>query len=180
MSGVSFRPITAARYVDAMRHQRGAHTAQRLSGMLALVVLVAPLAGCAQSYPIPRAPSGDPIVAAAALPDAPDAVRDGDPETSCGAFVLGQGEVVPADAVECLIAAQAADDDAELAWSFPTTEGDPIVQFAVVTAGSDEVTVYTTNAFDSYGGDPQWTKSSCNDLVAATSLTGCPAPEPTD
>lgn len=148
--------------------------------MLALGALLATLASCVQSYPIPRAPDGDPIEAAAALPDAPDAVRNGDPESSCGVFVLGQGEVVPADAVECLAAARAANDAAGLAWSFPTTEGDPIVQFAVVTADSDVVTVYTTNAFDSYGGEPQWTKSSCSDIVAATSLTGCPAPEPTD
>lgn len=87
--------------------------------------------------------------------------------------MLDQGEAVPAEAVGCLAAAVSSGEPAELAWSFPTTEGDPIVSFAFAGNGA-EVTVYTTNAFDSYGGDPQWMKGSCDPTTAA-SLTGCPA-----
>lgn len=148
------------------------HGAGRVSGLGVIVVAVALLSACAQSYPIPRAPDGDPIEAAKALSDAPDSVRASHADASCGKFVLGQGEAVPAEAVECLAAAVSSGEPAELAWSSPTTEGDPIVSFAF--AGSNaEVTVYTTNAFDSYGGDPQWTRGSCDPTTAA-SLTGCP------
>lgn len=141
--------------------------------MVALVGGVSLLSACAQSYPIPRAPDGDPIEAAQALADAPDVVRTSDAEESCGAFVLDQGETVPTDAVECLSAAVASGEPAELAWSFPTTEGDPIVSFAFAGTGAEVVAVYTTNAFDSYGGDRQWTQTSC-DPATATSPTGCP------
>jgi hypothetical protein len=134
------------------------------------------LSACAQTGPVARAPEGDPIQAARELPDAPPAVRDGDTTDSCGEFVLDQGESLPSDAVQCLSAAVATDAIAELAWSFPTVEGDPIVSFAFVEDGSDEVTVFSTNAFDSYGGDPAWTKSSCSDPAIATSPTGCSAP----
>ena len=143
-----------------------------MSGMVALVGGVSLLSACAQSYAIPRAPNGDPIEAAQALSDAPDVVRASEAQESCGAFVLGQGETVPTDAVECLSAAVSSGEPAELAWSLPTTEGDPIVSFAFAGIGA-EVAVYTTNAFDSYGGGPQWTETSC-DPATATSPTGCP------
>ncbi|MBD3943447.1 hypothetical protein IF188_17280 [Microbacterium sp. NEAU-LLC] len=156
-----------------MGHVRSARRASMLGGTLTLLGIVALLAACAQSYPIPRAPDGDPIEAAKALSDAPDLVHSSSAEESCGAFVLGQDEAVPTDAVDCLSAAVSSGEDAALAWSFPTTEGDPIVSFAFA-AGGAEVTVYTTNAFDSYGGDPEWTQSSC-DPITATSRTGCPA-----
>ena len=160
-------------YLVPMRHVRGARRAWKMSGMVALVGGVLLLSACAQSYPIPRAPDGDPIEAAQALSDAPDVVRASDAQESCGAFVLGQGETVPTDAVECLSAAVSSGEPAELAWSLLTTEGDPIVSFAFAGIGA-EVAVYTTNAFDSYGGDPQWTETSC-DPATATSPTGCPS-----
>lgn len=145
--------------------------ASKLDGILAVIAAVSLLSACAQSGPIPRAPDDDPIEAAKALADAPDEVRASDAGASCGAFVLGQGEAIPTEAVECLAAAAGSGERAQLAWSFPTTEGDPIVSFAFAAEGSD-VTVYTTNAFDSWGGDPQWTRSTC-DSSTATSLTGC-------
>lgn len=135
------------------------------------------LTACGLAYPVSRAPIGDPIHAARALSDAPAAVRDSPVAESCGEFILDQGESVPTDAVQCLSAAANANQDAELAWTDPTTEGDPIVHFAFVTGnGTDDVVVYTTNEFDSYGGEFGWTKSSCSDLAAAISALGCPAP----
>ncbi|MFI8631910.1 hypothetical protein ACIGEP_04850 [Microbacterium sp. NPDC077663] len=131
-------------------------------GVLAAVVGVAvtALMGSCASYPIPRAPDGDPILAARALSDAPDVVRAGDAERSCGAFVLGQGEELPQESLTCLVQAANAGQHAELSWSSPTTEGDPIVSFAFTAEGGD-VTVYETNAFDSYGGGQTWTQTSC-------------------
>lgn len=157
-----------------MRHVETGRRARKRSGIFALVVLTSILSGCTPSFPIPLAPDGDPIEAARELPDAPDAVRNGEAGESCGSFALGQGAEVPSGAVEWLEAAVSARDAAELAWSFPTVEGDPIVNFVFVAGGTGEVTVYTTNAFDSYGGDPSWTKSLCTDVTTATSLTGCP------
>lgn len=66
------------------------HGAGRVSGLGVIVVAVALLSACAQSYPIPRAPDGDPIEAAKALSDAPDSVRASHADASCGKFVLGQ------------------------------------------------------------------------------------------
>lgn len=145
----------------------------RLGGSLALMTVAALLSGCVQSSPIGRAPAGDPIDAARALSDAPAPVRTSDAKESCGAFVLPQGASLPSGAVECLKAAVSTRDAAVLAWSVPTSEGDPIVSFAFVAPGSGEVTVYSTNAFDSYGGDRGWTQSSCSDPAIATSLPGC-------
>lgn len=141
-----------------------------------LVSVAVLLLGCVQSYPMGRAPAGDPIDAARALSDAPAPVRASDARKACGAFVLTQGQTLPTEAVKCLQAAVSNRDAAELAWSVPTSEGDPIVSFAFVTPSSGEVTVYSTNAFDSYGGGTRWTQRSCSDPVIATSLTGCAAP----
>lgn len=149
---------------------------RRAGAIVAVMAAASLLTACVQTYPIARAPAGDPIQAARELPDAPDAVRDGEAAVSCGEFALGQGEELPTEAVQCLSRAALADEDAELAWTFPTTEGDPMVYFAFVGDGDDEVTVFTTNAFDSYGGDPGWTKNSCMDVVVATSPLGCQLP----
>lgn len=82
---------------------------------------------------------------------------------------------MPADAAQCLSTAVSANGKAELAWTLPTTEGDPIVYFAFVEEGNPEVIVFITNAFGSYGGDPRWTTSSCTDAIVAISLIGCVA-----
>ncbi|GAA3212936.1 hypothetical protein GCM10017690_25640 [Microbacterium terregens] len=82
---------------------------------------------------------------------------------------------MPTEAVQCLTRAASTGEDAELAWTYPTTEGDPMVYFAFVADGDDEVTVFTTNAFDSFGGDPTWTTNSCIDAIVATSPLGCSA-----
>lgn len=152
--------------IDAHAHRRG-------GAVVAVAVITSLMSGCVFQGPVPRAPQGDPIEAARELPDAPKAVRTGNAAGSCGEFVLDQGESVPVEAVQCMSTALSEMKDAELAWTVPTVEGDPIVSFAFVTAGSDHVVVHTTNAFDSYGGEQSWTKSSCNNVSAATSSTGC-------
>jgi hypothetical protein len=115
-----------------------------------------------------RAPDGDPIDAARALSDASGVVQEGDAATSCGEFVLGQGEELPAKAVACLTAATAK-KEAELAWSYPTSEGDPIVYFAYVASWNEVVGLSMTNEFDRHsGGDYGWTSLSCPDAATAT------------
>jgi hypothetical protein len=121
-------------------------------------------------------PGGDPIQAARELPDAPEAVREGDAADTCGEFVLDQGESLPASAVQCLDEALAAQRQAELAWSQPTVEGDPIVQFAFVGSQYPGVVVFSTDEFDSYGGHLGWTEFSCADATVATGVGECPAP----
>lgn len=119
------------------------------------------LSGCAARGTDPPA---DPIAAARALSDAPDAVRSGD--GSCGELVLGQGEELPPDAVACLMRATST---AELAWATPTTEGDPIVSFAQVSSAFDGAHIYRTSTFDDFGQDG-WVAFACvdrHDLGAA-------------
>ena len=159
-----------------MRPHGGTLWQQRMRVCAATLALLSVLTGCAQAYPIPRAPQGNPIDAARALSDAPEEVRNGDAANTCGEFALDQGDGVPTEAVDCLSTALASQQEAELAWTLPTTEGDPLVYFAFVGGGNDEVTVITTNAFDSYGGDPTWTSTSCADVRVATSWAGCANP----
>ncbi|MGW9345975.1 hypothetical protein ACWGR3_31015, partial [Streptomyces albidoflavus] len=102
-----------------MVHVQRVRRASQVGGFFALVGVVSLLSACAQSYPIPRAPDGDPIEAAKALSDVPEIVRFGHAEESCGAFVLDQGETVPTEAVDCLSAAVSSGEPGELAWSFP-------------------------------------------------------------
>ena len=117
-----------------------------------------------------RAPDGDPIDAARALTDAPDWVNDANPGDSCGEFELGQDQSVPPGATECLDAAALPGRNAELAWTTPTAEGDPIVWFAFAQPGQG-VVVLSTNEFDSHGGEFMWSDFHCPDAVAATSTT---------
>lgn len=110
-------------------------------------------------------PPADPIVAARALGDAPDAVRA---EATCGELELDQGEVLPDAAIACISDALAEGEAAALAWSSPTVEGDPIVSFAVVEEGASRIAVHTTSDFDRYG-PPGWTLERC----AAIAAHGC-------
>ena len=143
--------------------------ASRTTGVLVLACGALVLTSCTRSVPgfTNRAPDGDPIDAARALPDAPGVVRQGNAATSCGEFVLGQGEELPAEAVACLSAATEK-EEAGLAWSHPTTEGDPIVYFAYVASWNQGVGLSVTNEFDSYGGDHGWASLSCPDATTAT------------
>jgi len=164
-----------ARYFYAMTRLPGEGRAMKPSDIFPLVAIALLLSGCVQG-PASRAPSGDAIDAARALSDAPAPVRTSDAKNSCRVFAVAQGHALPSAAVNCLKAAVSDNQPAQLAWSYPTTEGDPIVSFAFVEASSAQVTVYTTNAFDSYGGDPRWAQSTCSDPAIATSPMGCPTP----
>jgi hypothetical protein len=139
------------------------------AGMLALAgsaLLITSCMGSIQGF-TDRSPDGDPIDAARALSDAPEVVRGGTAASTCGEFVLDQGGVVPAEAIACLAAATEK-EEAELAWSYPTTEGGPIVYFAYVTSWNEGVVLSMTNEFDSYGGEFGWTQQSCPDATTAT------------
>ncbi|SMH50984.1 hypothetical protein SAMN06295885_3644 [Rathayibacter oskolensis] len=132
----------------------------------AVLVAASALSGCVPG-PSSRAPEGDPIAAARALPNAGGVIKDG--ARSCGEFVLEQGEDVPEEARDCLVAASVAGEPAELAWSTPTSEGDPIVSFATVGLGRG-IQVYTTDAFDRHSRieDPTspgagWSGYACDD-----------------
>lgn len=134
------------------------------------------LASCAQTTT--NGPGGapdDPIAAARALENAGGMVRSGDATETCGEFAVQQGDELPRSALDCLADAFEAGASAELAWSAPTTEGDPIVSFAFVGPGIEGVEIFTTTAFDSYGGgvDGSWTGTLCPDPRDVSALGDC-------
>lgn len=141
----------------------GWHRVVVAAGMVGVVTTL--LSGCSlapvSAGPVQSPHPHDPIAAARSLAGTPALVRESR-EPSCGEYALGQGETLPEAARTCL--GQAVDDhvDAALAWSHPTTEGDPVIAFAFVRAGEPDVLVSETSAFDSYGGagDP-WSWSRC-------------------
>jgi hypothetical protein len=138
----------------------------RATGLLAALGFALTLltAGCA-SGPAAAPEPDDPIAAARELPDAGGVVKSGDATATCGEFVLPQGVELDPAALDCLADASAAGASAELAWAYPTTEGDPIVSFAFVGPGVEGVETYTTTAFDSYGGGSagSWSGTLCPD-----------------
>jgi len=107
-------------------------------------------------------PESDPAIALARqLYDAPAAVSTGNAVGSCGEFQLGHVDQLPDEAIDCLADA-AGTASAELAWTAPTIEGDPIVSFAFVGPGMTGVQVVTTNTFDSWAGDnARWAAVVC-------------------
>lgn len=133
------------------------------------------LAACSGS----PAPEGDPIRAARALRDAPLIVQEGNAADTCGEFVLDQTELVPINAVACLDTAAAAGEEAELAWSSLTDEGDPVVSFAYTAPWNAGIVFSLTNEYNSYADDHGWTTGLCPDATTATSDFSpetCPGP----
>ena len=51
-----------------------------------------------------------------------------------------------------------------LAWSTPTTEGDPLVYFAVVEAGAASIALHSTTDFDRFGS-PGWHVDRCASIT---------------
>ncbi|MEV6811153.1 DUF4362 domain-containing protein [Micromonospora sp. NPDC051296] len=101
----------------------------RRRGIAALAVTLL-LAGCA-AQPTP-----------AAGPPPPPSEPSVEPGTrDCGTFILGQGQGVPVDVMQCLIQAAGARQSARLVVTNPTVEGDPITtSYAVAGDGRVEVT----------------------------------------
>ena len=140
---------------------------------LSVIACVLAVAGCASAGPTAPTSDGDvhvhpagtpqtgTIAAARALDDAPDAVRA---RATCGELELGQGEELPAAAIACIDAALEAQDAAVLAWSTPTTEGDPLVYFAVVEAGAASIALHSTTDFDRFGS-PGWHVDRCASIT---------------
>jgi hypothetical protein len=125
-------------------------------------------AGCSvHPAPAPELSDGEALTTVQQLDDAPEPVREADPAADCGVFELGQSAALPPTAIDCLRDATAEGEAGALGWTSPTAEGDPIVHFALIDAGSTEVTVHVSTYFDRYGS-PGWDRSSCplDDLSA--------------
>lgn len=85
-------------------------------------------------------------------------------QATCGEFELGQGEELPAEAIACIDAALEAQEAALLAGSTPTTEGDPLVFFAVVDSGASSIALHSTTDFDRFGS-PGWHLDRCDAIT---------------
>jgi len=165
-----------AEYCGRMRRSEPAATRARFGTAAFVAALVVVLTACSGGS---SAPESDPIRAARELRDAPVIVEEGNAADTCGEFVFDHGEAVPVEAVSCLDAAMIAKEEAELAWSSLTDEGDPIVHFAYTAPGKAGIAVSVTNEFDSYAGDHGWTAGLCPDATTATSAfndESCPRP----
>lgn len=118
-------------------------------------------------------PSTDVIAAARTLPSAPEAVRADAGRLNCGEFVLDQTKEVPSEALACLT--DHLGTDVELAFSRPTTEGDPIVYFVIGVAqqrqpaGADRsLDVFRTSHWDKFAGTDDrdsWWRTTCQASV---------------
>jgi hypothetical protein len=111
----------------------------------------------------------DPIAASRQSADAPVEFRMREPLPSCGNIELGQGEIVPDAAWECMNAA--FESGAELAVVQPTTEGDPIVTFYRVGPSIRGMDVITDSTLDTYGFG--WLVQRCVDTFDAREPAGC-------
>jgi hypothetical protein len=137
----------------------------RVRLLLSILPATLLLAGCAGvggagygSDPPDSASAKDPtsevIASSRDSATAPADFRDRTTLPSCGDFELGQGESLPANAVDCL--KNAGEEGAELAFSQPTTEGDPIVYFYRVGPADAGVELFIDGTKDSYGSG-EWT-----------------------
>lgn len=143
--------------------------------------VVSSLAGPVVTAPA-TSPRGNVIAQTRDLPNAPDPVRNAAGQISCGEFVLDQRGEIPAEAVACL--AGALGSDVELALTFPTTEGDPIVYFIIGVAQQRQpapgraLDIYRTSHWDKFGstGDRDiWWRATCDAVAAGDpeSLRAC-------
>ena len=129
--------------------------------------VVSSLAGPVVTMPA-SSPKGNVIARTRDLPNAPDPVRNTAGRISCGEFVLDQRGEIPAEAVACL--AGALGSDVELALTFPTTEGDPIVYFIIGVAQQRQpapgraLDIYRTSHWDKFGANGErdsWSRATC-------------------
>ncbi|WP_137845589.1 hypothetical protein [Microbacterium sp. 2FI] len=89
------------------------------------------------------------------------------PPPSCGAYRLGQGQVIPQEAVDCFAEAGV---DGVLKVTAPTTEGDPIITtYSRRSDGAIEVQMDMTQ--DPYGGGTAFLV--CPDAVSVVELGDC-------
>lgn len=105
----------------------------------------------------------------------PAAFQDRERLPSCGQVEAGHGQVPPAPA-GCLASAVGTEDGAELAVSFLTVEGDPIVIYSRALPGGG-VEVFGDTTRDDLGRKV-WVRSACDGFDAGTGrATGCLAKE---
>lgn len=147
-------------------------------------LLALALTSCATPAPEIPAPGAPSAATPTSTPPSPaGSLRPAGPEDritflerfdipSCGHERLGQGQELPATAVECL--ADPGADGAELIVTAPTTEGDPIVTYyRAEPGGSVEIWVDMTQ--DAYGGG--WSHLRCPDARNITDLGECEVDE---
>lgn len=97
---------------------------------------------------------------------------------SCGKVEHRPGsraaDLLPQSAVDCLSDARYA-RGGEFVLTLFTTEGDPIVHYFRVRAGSSDVEVWTDSSRDGFGGGgARWRHSTCGaPQLSSESLTGC-------
>ncbi|MDQ3900138.1 MAG: hypothetical protein M3319_06700 [Actinomycetota bacterium] len=89
---------------------------------------------------------------------------------SCGQITLDQGEQIPADTLRCLD--DAFDTGAELAVTFPTVEGDPIVRYYRVGPGIDGLEIFDDTSQDRFGAG-RWNHMLCPGTVTASEPLNC-------
>ena len=144
-----------------------------LAGLAFIVALIVSSVGATPigATPIGAAGADGPVAASRLSSAAPAGFRDGLPRTSCGDITLGQGERIPAAAVDCIDSAIGR-SDAELAVLSPTTEGDPIVTFYRTVPLAGGIEIYTDATQDNFG-PKTWTHQSCPTVTSVTSLRGC-------
>lgn len=153
----------------------------RLLAAGTLAGVLATTAGCTSGTAVSGPGTGgapdDPIAAARQLDGVSGVVSEGDSSETCGEVRLDQGEPLPPEIGACLADRSAAGRPGEAAWTTPTTEGDPIVSFAVVGPDIDGVQIYSTSAFDAFGGSDSvresWTVVQCADPGDVTMLGRC-------
>jgi hypothetical protein len=139
--------------------------------LASLVFIVATIVSSVGATPIGAAGADGPVAASRLSSVAPAGFRDGLPRTSCGDITLGQGERIPAAAVECIDSAIGR-SDAELAVLSPTTEGDPIVTFYRTVPPAGGIEIYTDATQDNFG-PKTWAHQSCPTATSVTSLRNC-------
>lgn len=144
---------------------------ERRVALVAVLIAVLAVSGCASSFPGGQTLPKDLFAAARQSDKAPKGFNDGLSRTSCGEVTLGQGEQAPTAAVNCINSAIGS-LDAELAIAAVTTEGDPIVTFYRTSANTPGVEIFTDSQFDRYG-PKTWTRENCPKAMTIVPLRGC-------
>jgi hypothetical protein len=142
---------------------------------LLMVALAGAVSACGTSSSVP--PSSAELSSPGSVPSwgralwEPQAFKERTALPSCGKVEASHGQA-PSGSAGCLAAAVEGQDGAELAVSYLTPEGDPIVLYTRAVPG-DPVEVFEDHTRDDLGRQT-WTRSECAGFDVATSrATGC-------
>ncbi|GAB6903491.1 hypothetical protein [Kineosporia succinea] len=103
-----------------------------------------------------------------------EAASASSPGTDCGSFTLAAGERISDRAADCFLGAVTAGDAARLEVTFPTVEGDEIVQTyrheqageVVVTTGRDGEAQQTQSCTDPVRASVSFTFGACRQALS--------------